>query len=132
MSIENKEPLIYNIYLEPGTDYVTMQWNGYANSGQFREGTELMLNELIHHKVTKVLGDVKEMVLINSDDQQWLVDYFIPRAIAYGFRTIAMVRPVHYFNKVAIESVAYKVNQDQLTIQFFNDVDSAKAWLNSI
>ncbi len=132
MSVNSSEPLIYHVYLEPGTDYVTMQWNGYANSQQFRAGTERMLNELIHHNVNKVLGDVKDMVLINSDDQQWLVDYFLPKAIANGFRYIAMVKPVHYFNKVAVETVAYKVNQDQLKIQFFNDVESAREWLDSI
>ncbi len=121
----------YKIYREAGTDYVTMRWNGYANSQQFREGTEEMLSELIRHGVHKVLGDIEHMVLINSDDQQWLLDHFIPRAIDNGFKAIALVQPVHYFNKVAVESVAYKINQEKLKIRMFGNSDSAIAWLKA-
>lgn len=126
------EETIYRIYLEADADYVTMTWNGYANSLQFREGTEKMLSELVRHNVNKVLGDIKNMVLINSDDQQWLLDHFLPKAIEAGFRAIALVRPVHYFNKVAVETVAYKVNHEKLKIQFFNDLRSATEWLRRV
>jgi hypothetical protein len=129
---QSPDKMIYQIYLEADADYVTMKWNGYANSRQFREGTEKMLSELVRHKVNKVLGDIKDMVLINSDDQQWLLDHFLPEAIEAGFRAIALVRPVYYFNKVAVEAVAYKVNHEKLKIQFFNDVRSAREWLQQV
>jgi hypothetical protein len=30
-----------------------------------------------------------------------------------------MIRPVHYFNKVAVETVSYKVDKEKLAINFF-------------
>ena len=129
--MNTSEKSIYRNYYRPGDGYVTMEWNGYANSQQFRQGTEEMFNELVKHNATKVLGNIKDMVLISHDDQIWLLDYFLPKAIAGGFKAIALVRPVHYFNKVAIETVAYKVNQEKLRIQIFNDVEDAREWLRN-
>ena len=129
--MNTSEKLIYKVYYDPSEGYVTMEWNGYANSQQFREGTEEMFSELLKHKAHKVLGNIKDMVLISHEDQIWLLDYFLPKAIAGGFKAIALVRPVHYFNKVAVETVAYKVNQEKLRIQIFNDLEEARNWLNN-
>ena len=125
-------PEVYSIYFDEELGAVVMEWDGYATSQQFREGTELMLNTLIQHKATKVLADVKDMVLIGQEDQQWLLGHFLPRAIEFGFKSIAMVRPDYYFNKVAVESVSYKVDQDKLGIHFFDTVEEAREWLKGV
>jgi len=122
----------YNIYFDRKINAVVMEWDGYATSNQFKEGTELMLNTLIKHNCVKVLADIKDMVLIGMEDQQWLDQHFLPRAIEFGFKAIAIIRPEHYFNKVAVESISYKVDKDKLAINFFDNVDEAKAWLKSI
>jgi hypothetical protein len=127
--MNTEERAIYRNTYDAAEGYITMEWSGYANSQQFREGTEQMFRELVHHRATKVLGNIKDMVLISLEDQVWLIDYFLPKAIAAGFKAVALVRPVHYFNKVAIETVAYKVNQEKLRIQIFNDIDEAREWL---
>jgi hypothetical protein len=123
------ESITNKVFAEEGADYVTMVWSGYHNSKTFREGTEKMLLELTKHKAGKVLADIENMMLIGMEDQNWLLQEFLPKAIASGFRAIAIVKPVHYFNRVAVETIAYKVNQDQLKIQFFNKVSEAKDWL---
>lgn len=120
---------VCRIYLGSGEDFITMEWSGYATSGQFRAGTEQMLAELTRHGLNKVLGDVRDMVLISADDQEWVHQQFLPRALQQGFRAIALVRPNHYFNKVAIESMAYKMNDESLNIRVFNSADEARNWL---
>jgi hypothetical protein len=125
------ENITNNVFAEEGCDYVTMIWSGYHNSKTFREGTEKMLSELTKHRAGKVLADIENMMLIGMEDQNWLLQEFLPKAIANGFRAIAIVKPVHYFNRVAVETIAYKVNQDQLKIQFFNKVSEAKDWLKN-
>jgi hypothetical protein len=122
----------YNIYFDREINAVVMEWDGYATSNQFKEGTELMLNTLIKHNCFKVLADIKDMVLIGMEDQQWLDTHFLPRAIQFGFKAIAIIKPEHYFNKVAVESISYKVDKDKLAINFFDNVDEAKEWLKSI
>jgi hypothetical protein len=124
---------IYNIYFEQSLNAVVMEWHGYANSSQFREGTELMLNTLIQYKCTKVLADIREMAIIGMEDQKWLEGNFLPRAIKFGFKAIAIIKPKSYFNKVAVETVSYKIDKEKLLISFFDKPEEAKEWLiNSI
>lgn len=119
----------YHIYFDAATDAVVMKWDGYATSVQFKEGTELMLTVLRQHHASKVLADTKEMVLIGREDQQWLDTNFLPRAIQSGFKVIAIVPSQHYFNKVAVESIVYKIDQSKLLVNFFATVAEAREWL---
>jgi len=123
---------IYNIYFDKEINAVIMEWNGYATSKQFKEGTELMLNTLIKNNCSKVLADIKDMKIIAMEDQQWLNEEFLPRATTFGFKAIAIVKPDYYFNKVAVETISYKVDKEKLTINFFDNSEEAKEWLGKI
>jgi hypothetical protein len=120
---------IYNIYFDPEINSVVMEWNGYATSKQFKQGTELMLNTLIRNNCSKVLADIKDMKIIAMEDQQWLTEEFLPRATKFGFKAIAIIKPDHYFNKVAVETISYKADKDKLTINFFDNTKEAREWL---
>lgn len=119
----------YHIYFDEAHQIVVMEWNGYATTEQFREGTELMLNLLIRHRCTKVLADTRRMTLISMDDQQWLERTFLPRAIQFGFEKIAILLPTSYFNKVAIANISSKIDRKKLNMHFFEAADDAFAWL---
>ena len=123
---------VYDIAFDTEIDCVVMEWNGYATSRQFKEGTELMLNTLLHHKASKVLANIKDMTLIGKEDQDWLDSDFLPRATRFGFKAIAIIKPHHYFNKVAVESISYKVDKEKLLINFFENVEDARDWLSGI
>jgi len=123
---------IYHIYYDVNINAIVMEWHGYSTSSQFKEGTELMLNTLIKHNASKVLADIKDMVLIGMEDQEWLHSDFLPRAIKSGFKAIALIRPDHYFNKVAVESISYGIDKENITINIFDDLGEAKGWLNTI
>jgi hypothetical protein len=122
----------FHIYFDGDLNAVVMEWIGYSTSAQFREGTELMLQTLLEHKCSKVLAIIKDMTIIGMEDQQWLEKKFLPRAIQAGFKAIAMIKPANYFNKVAVESVSYKVDKDKLTINFFEYIGEAREWLKKL
>jgi hypothetical protein len=122
---------VYDIYYDQATGIVVMNWNGYATSEQFREGTETMLALLLANNAGKVLGNIKEMVIIGREDQLWLENIFLPRAIKFGFKAAAFVKPDHYFNKVAVEEFTHKVDPEKLAINFFDTAAEAKEWLLS-
>jgi len=121
---------VYHVYFDESNGLVTMQWKGYATSQQFREGTELMLDALTRNNSSRVLADIREMVLIGQEDQHWLENNFLPRAITSGFKKIAIVRPESYFNKVAVENISYNVDKEKLMIHFFDNTADAIQWLN--
>ena len=123
---------VYNISYDAQLNVVIMDWDGYATTAQFREGTETMLNILIENHAHKVLADSKDMILISMEDQRWLETQFLPRAIRFGMKACAIVRPNSYFNKIAIETVSNKISQEKLLISFFDTAEQAKAWLQGL
>ena len=127
-AIENSS----EIYFDKDTNVVIMEWRGYANSTQFREGTELMLNTLILHNTSKVLANIREMALIGAEDQEWLGDSFLPRAIRFGFKALAIVKPLSYFNMIAIQNIYYKIDREKLVIEFFDTEEEAIKWLKTV
>lgn len=120
---------VYEITYNSALHAVVMVWRGYATSKQFRAGTELMLETLIRNQCKKVLGDTSEMAIIGQEDQHWLENNFIPRAVKAGFKAFAVITPKAYFNKVAVESVSYKIDQKQLRIAFFSTREEAELFL---
>lgn len=122
----------YTIFYDKDADCVVMNWVGYSTSLQFREGTEYMLRLLQEHKARKVLADIRDMTLIGMEDQNYVQFNFLPRAIASGFRAIALVRPISYFNAVAIETMSYRVKQTVVQMRVFDDLAAAKEWLSHL
>jgi len=122
---------VYNIFFDEENSFVTMEWSGYATSLQFREGTELMLQTLITNNSSRVLADIREMILIGQEDQHWLENNFLPRAITSGFAKIAIVRPTAYFNKVAVENISYKIDKEKLAVHYCDNKTDAVLWLNT-
>jgi hypothetical protein len=123
---------VYDIFYSHDINAVIMDWNGYSTSKQFREGTEMMLKVLVENKTSKVLAEIQDMVIIGGEDQVWLETQFLPRAIKSGFKAVAMVKPKSYFNKIAVETVSYKIDKEKLAISFFDTVEEAKNWLQSL
>jgi hypothetical protein len=109
-----------------------MTWKGYATSRDFRESNERIIGVIAERKASKLLGDIKEFVLIGADDQQWLTTNWIPRALAAGLRTVALVTPIFYFNRVAVETVAQKLDPQSIVVQHFDTGDAARQWLAGI
>ncbi len=106
-----------------------MIWQGYATSAEFRAANERILGVIAEHKAAKLLGDVARFVLIGMEDQAWLNNDWIPRAMAAGLRHVALVQPSYYFNKVAVESVGAKLDPARVELAFFGDISAAREWL---
>ncbi len=130
--MNNTENKIYDIYPDTEAGIIVMDWEGYATSQQFREGTETMLNLLIENRMHKVLGNIRDMVLIGAEDQKWMETNFFPRAIRFGFKACAILKPTNYFNKIAVETISFKVEKEKLEIQFFDTAEEARTWLQSL
>ena len=120
-----------NVSYDAEVPCVIMTWKGYATSPEFRDANERVLGEFKARNGSKMLCDVTNFVLIGSDDQRWLYEDWIPRAMAAGMRTCALVMPVFYFNRVAIENVVQRLDRQTLAVQHFSDREAARAWLVS-
>jgi hypothetical protein len=108
---------------------VEMTWRGYATSPMFRETNERVLRVIEERRADRLLGDVLDFILIGADDQQWLNENWLPRAMEAGLRRAGLIQPVYYFNRVAVENVVQKVDQNRLKVGYFQEATSAREWL---
>jgi hypothetical protein len=123
---------VYTITYDTDLKAVIGIWKGYATSTQFRVGTEEQLAVMVAKQTSKMLVDLKEMALIGKDDQDWMDKSYIPKSIEEGLKVVAVVQPDYYFNKVAVDSIIFKINKQELKVNYFSTLDEAKAWLKNI
>lgn len=124
--------MIYTNTYNAAIKTIVTSWDGYATSTQFREGVAAVMDTVAEHTSNKILVDLKKMVLIGREDQQWMTDVVLPEAASHGITAIALIQPLFYFNRVAVESIAFKLNQKTLTMFFFDNMEDAIAWLESL
>ena len=109
---------------------VTMVWQGYFTSEQFRAANQRVLELLRTTRCPNLLGDVTDFTLIAADDQLWLNEQWIPNAIDAGLRTCALVQPTYFFNRVAVDNVTRQVDDRRLAVHYFGDREAARAFLS--
>jgi hypothetical protein len=110
---------------------IVMTWQGYATSAMFRAANEQVLNVIAERRAKKLLGDITEFVLIGAEDQAWLNENWLPRAMEAGLRIAALVTPNFYFNRVAIDNVVKKLDPMRLQVAYFGTKKEATDWLKS-
>jgi hypothetical protein len=123
---------VCTVSYDPQVPCVVMEWNGYATSRQFRDANERVLDAVVRHRASKMLTDVRNFRLIHGEDQDWLNRDWIPRAIDAGMRVCALVTPVFYFNKVAVETVTQRLDPARLRVHFFENREAARRWLLTV
>lgn len=123
------EAEVCEVSYDPEVPCVAMVWKGYFTSPRFREANERVLAMIQETRATKLLGDVTNFKLIGAEDQRWLNDDWIPRTIKAGLRYVALVQPVFYFNQVAVQTVAQRIDPETLVVSHFDSAQAARRWL---
>jgi hypothetical protein len=108
---------------------VTVIWKGYATSTQLRFVHEEALLLPATRKAHKMLGDETEVATIHSDDQKWIVENWMPRAVAAGLRVSASKRPTSYFGRLSVDNIRSAANAH--IMRTFDDLREARNWLKS-
>ena len=126
------EDEVCKVYYDPDVPCIIMEWKGFANSQAFRKGNEHVLAALVDRNVTKVIVDIRHMRVISITDQEWLWENWLPRAMRAGYRVCAMVTSEDFFNRVSVENVTKRIDPNQFTLQHFNSLLMARAWIKKI
>jgi len=121
---------ICSIKLDRDARCIFIEWKQYATSAQLRFIHEHIIDLLIRHQITKVLGDDTALPTIHPDDQKWIVENWLPRAKAAGLKTAASKMPATHFGKIAVESIQLFV-MPRILIRAFDNIEDARNWLRT-
>jgi hypothetical protein len=112
------------------THCIEVVWKMYATSLQLRFIHECLLDLIRTYHATRVLGDDTALGIIHADDQAWIADSWLPRAIAAGITAGASKAPATYFAEQAVRRIQASAPSG-ISLGSFRDLSDARAWLLS-
>lgn len=107
---------------------VSVTWKQHATRTQFQFIHENILQILKNQSVNKILGDDTALPTIHTEDRNWVIENWIPRAMSAGLKFIGTKRPESHFGRVAVSTVKANLPKS-LTLRTFDDLDEARVWL---
>lgn len=122
----------YYLGHNPVKKIIVMEIFGYLTSVQFRELCDALLNLIIKTKIDKVLIDATHMPIIGLEDQHWLTETWLPKAVASGYGICAIVNSKYFFNRIAFDSIVNQLDRYRFKVKTFAHRSLAEHWLTNL
>ncbi len=120
------------IYYLSDLKCVHLNWNGYANSENFREACNFSLELLAENKADKMIADNTKAKIVKQEDQTWMNEDWFLRAFGLGFRTSAVVVAKDIFRDLSVKKIVNELDKNLFTVQFFATLEDAKQWITEV
>lgn len=108
---------------------VLVEWQGWANSGEFAELLEAEITALKKHQGSRLLADCRRQKVLNPADQERANQGWLPRALAAGLKRFAVVVPSSVLAEVNLKSSLDGVPSTVLEVAYFATPEQARDWL---
>lgn len=112
-------------------------WNGFVPSAEFRQSilklVDLLKEQRPHYPKLNLLADTRALNVISRNDIQWVTDEINPLYLEAGAQFEAFVLSKDAFGQVAVNRyISQTTKQGIFSVQMFDDLEQAKAWLKSV
>lgn len=122
-------PGVASVSWDPASQLVMVEWEGWADSTEFKELLEAELRALKDHRGSALLADCRQQKVINPADQDEANKEWLPRALAAGLKCFAVILPKSGLAEMNIRDALGKVPATSLQVGYFATVEEGKAWL---
>jgi hypothetical protein len=119
----------YEVCFDETVQYVTMRFKTHIKGDEYRSALIQGIDCLMNKKYNKWLAASTSLIVINSEDQRWLLNEWIPASIKAGLQYFAAVLPLSTSGRNVIENMGNNVSNEFFTCTSFEDEQSALHWL---
>jgi hypothetical protein len=106
-------------------------WEGMFGSQENFKTVLLYITQVIEErKAVCWLADLSKMSGSFDGSKEWIISTIMPKVVRAGLMYEAIVLPKNVFSKLSTKDTVTKINNFE--IRQFDDVEKAKAWLNSM
>jgi hypothetical protein len=112
--------------------WVFIKWKAWANSREYRAAQEAVIVALRENHGSRNLIDSTDSRVVSDADQQWLIEDWIPRAMAAGRRWTAIVLPKSALGRTITENIDKHPGSNLAKVEHFQTVEEAAAWLSTV
>ena len=112
--------------------WVLVEWKDWADSQEYRAAHETILMAIRENHASKNLIDATHAKVVSESDQKWLIENWIPRAVAAGRRSTAVVMPKSALGRTISENIDKRTSASRTTVEYFETAADAAAWLSTV
>ena len=112
--------------------WVMVEWKEWADSAEYRAAHETILMAIRENHASKNLIDATHAKVVSDSDQKWLIDNWIPRAVAAGRRNTAVVMPKSALGRTISENIDKEARSGGTRVEYFDTALEAAAWLSTV
>lgn len=120
-----------SLWFHPASKIVHHKIRKGLPKGEFQRllgtGAEYMEKNM----ATKWLSDDSDLVALAKEDNKWGDDVWAPRVIKAGFKYWAVVMPKSALGSLMLKRFVNEYRERGVTVEAFDSVDDAIAWLDS-
>ncbi|MGD1843845.1 MAG: hypothetical protein ACFB10_00450 [Salibacteraceae bacterium] len=107
-----------------------VEWKRFATSEEFRNGMNQTMGLMKEKGYTKILSNSSNLGPIAPEDQKWVIEEWLPQALALGYNKIALIVPKDVFSQLAVDDIMEEANEvSPVDDKYFDNVDEAASWL---
>jgi hypothetical protein len=119
----------YTIEYDSELDAVAHTWEEFTSGQEFRDACEELLDCIEQRDTDKVLVDTSGIQAHDDEDQAWLQQDWIPRAIDAGMQYAGMVHSDSVISEMDMEEFMEMVADIPYEPMMTDDIDEARSWL---
>ncbi|KUG08145.1 hypothetical protein [Solirubrum puertoriconensis] len=118
------------IHYHAATAVLEAEWLGFVSSEQLRSGLQELLRHGRLRRVRGWIANHKQMRTIRLDDQEWMLEQFIPRVAELPLVRLGLVYSDDPLNRMAIKRVISSGSKMlPCQIEFFSETQQAQQWV---
>lgn len=106
---------------------VLVQWDGWANTAEFKSLLDAEVKALRDHNGTRLLADCRRQRVLNLADQERANREWLPQVLAAGLKHFAIVLPE---SETAAGHLRERLSSvTEMEVGYFTTVEEARDWL---
>ena len=120
-------PGVAEVRWDEAASMVLVEWDGWANSSEFKGLLDAELKALSEHQCTCLLADCRRQRVLNLADQQRANEVWLPAVIKAGLKRFAIVLPE---SEIAAGHLRERLGEvTQMQVGYFATLEEARDWL---
>ncbi len=129
MEIINNDSAI--VVFNQALDSVEVYWKGYVKSEPYRQVLETAYEAIVKYKATQWVADMTYSGVSFTDDQQWVMNKYIPKCGKAGVQRVAIVLSKEVFAKFYGNKINTSLGEHAAFNEYFKTREEAHEWLKS-
>jgi len=124
------------INLDKAHSCLEYSWLQFTPAEEYKKLLDKVYDYTIQYGITKLSTDVKDMRVIPQDAQEWTNTDWFPRMMQQGVKHYAISRVKPGGASMSIKAMEQAVKEQMamagVTTEYFDDIESARKWIESL